>query len=286
NFEEAGCAVCGQLTLRTELSPLKHIKNYLHILEADGVTRTSRLNIVDPVQEVKGPVLDLSAGDNVCNLCRFSLRIGKIPKFALCNGLWLGEVPDVLKDLTFYEKMLISRVCYTKCFVRVQKGGGIHSKMVSNVIAFENPTALIYDILPPPKKDIEEVLAIMFSGSTKPTQDDYTRALLLVRRNVVADALHHLILNHCDYMDVNFSSANLESYAEDAPVVAVEYFQKGSNRNAEGVSIHDNFEDDGNECGDCVFTVHGIVGDSIKNFTRDQMIGIAALHLDNEGKFL
>ncbi|KAJ3870972.1 hypothetical protein F5051DRAFT_307607, partial [Lentinula edodes] len=158
--------------------------------------------------------------------------------------------------------------------------------MVSNVIAFENPIPLIYDILPPPKKDIEECLAVMFSGSTKPTQDDYTRALLLVRRNVVANALHHLILNHADYSDVIFSSDNLDNYAEDAPIVAVEYFQKGSNRNAEGVSIHDDLEDDGNSNGDCVFTVHGIVGDSIKNLTRDQMIGIAALHLDNEGKFL
>ncbi|KAJ3935822.1 MAG: hypothetical protein NXY57DRAFT_1046468 [Lentinula lateritia] len=247
HFEESGCSVCGQLTLKKDLSPLSHVKNCLHILEAEGVTREPRQESTDPIQELKGPVLDLSA----------------VPRLALCNGLWLGNVPNVLQGLTFYEKMLISRVRYTKNFVRVQKGGGIHSKMVSNVIAFENPIPLIYDILPPPKKDIEECLAVMFS-------DDYTRALLLVRRNVVANALHHLILNHADYN-------NLDNYAEDAPIVAVEYFQKGSNRNA---------EDDGNSNGDCVFTVHGIVGDSIKNLTRDQMIGIAALHLDNEGKFL
>ncbi|KAJ3897245.1 hypothetical protein F5879DRAFT_1012921 [Lentinula edodes] len=126
---------------------------------------------------------------------------------------------------------------------------------VSNVIAFENPIPKIYDTLPPPKEEIEEVLA--------PTQDDYARALLLVRRNI-------LILNHFDYNDV--------SYAEDAPIVSVEYFQKGSNRNAEGISVHDDLNDDGTEEGD--------FGPSIKNMTRDQMIGIAAMHLDNEGKFM
>ncbi|KAJ3885278.1 hypothetical protein GG344DRAFT_59480 [Lentinula edodes] len=272
NFEEAGCAVCGQLTLCTDLSALKNMKNYLHVLEAQSVTRAFRSSPDELISEIEGPVLDKSAGDNICNNCRSSLRAGNVPKLALCRGLWLGVIPDELKGLTFYEKMLIARVRHTKCFVRVQKGSTNYSKLVSNVIAFENPIPKIYDTLPPPKEDIEEVLAVMFSGSTKPTQDDYARALLLVRRNVVAKALQILILNHFDYNDVVFSSANLESYAEDAPIVSVEYFQKDSNRNAEGISVHDDLNDDGTEEGDCVFTVHGIVGPSIKNMTRDQMV--------------
>jgi len=39
-LQEAGCAVCGCLTPGANLSSLKAIKNQLHILEADGVTRT------------------------------------------------------------------------------------------------------------------------------------------------------------------------------------------------------------------------------------------------------
>ena len=34
SFEEAGCAVCGQLTLRRDLVPLGSVGNMLHILEA------------------------------------------------------------------------------------------------------------------------------------------------------------------------------------------------------------------------------------------------------------
>ncbi|KAJ4463369.1 hypothetical protein C8J55DRAFT_444100, partial [Lentinula edodes] len=144
-FEEAGCAVCGQLTLCTNLSPLKHMKNFLHLLEAEAVTRTIRKSVGEPICETEGPILDKSAGDRICNECRSSLRSGNVPKLALCKGLWLGEVPDELKDLTFYEKMLVARVRHTKCFVRVQKGSTNYSKLVSNVIAFENPIPKIYD---------------------------------------------------------------------------------------------------------------------------------------------
>ncbi|KAF8227860.1 hypothetical protein L208DRAFT_1294495 [Tricholoma matsutake] len=39
-LQEAGCAVCGHLTPGRKLSSLKAIKNQLHVLEAEGVTRT------------------------------------------------------------------------------------------------------------------------------------------------------------------------------------------------------------------------------------------------------
>ncbi|KAH7870972.1 uncharacterized protein C8R40DRAFT_1055928 [Lentinula edodes] len=119
----------------------------------------------------------------ICDSCRSDLQSSKVPCYALCNGLWLGNVSLELKHLTFYERMLVSRVRHSKCFVCVQRGGSNgngHSKLVSNVIAFENPTPKIYDVLPPPRVDMEEVLAIMFSSSGTPTDDEYKRALLLV----------------------------------------------------------------------------------------------------------
>ncbi|KAJ3752057.1 hypothetical protein EV360DRAFT_89122 [Lentinula raphanica] len=286
-FQEAGCVVCGQLTPVRQLSPIKHVSNLLSVLEADGVTRKQRSSTHDPIQEHTGPVLDHSAGSRVCDDCRSSLRKGSVPKLALAHGLWLGDVPDVLKNLTFYEKILIARVQHTRCFVRVQKSAGNkYCKLVSNVIAFENPTPHIYNVLPPPRKDMDDVLAVMFSGTSKPTDDDYKNALLLLRHHVIAPALEWLIVNHFDYTDVTFSPENLAQYPENVPPVAVEFFKKGTNRNAEGVSIHDSLEDDGVDGDQCVFTVHGVVGDSLKNMTTQQLKGIAAQHLDNEGKFL
>ncbi|KIK62224.1 hypothetical protein GYMLUDRAFT_58412 [Collybiopsis luxurians FD-317 M1] len=258
-FEEAGCTVCSQLTLKTKLSPIKHISAMLHILEADGVTRLPCLTPDDPILEVDGPVLDNTCNGMVCDPCRSSIRSGKVPKLGLCNGLWLGEVPPELKKLTYYE---------------VRRGAGRvngHYKLVSNVVAFENPTAKIYSTLPPPRSDIDEVLAIMFSGSSAPTDEDYQHSLLFIHRNIVAEALRWLILNHPDYSDVTFSSEHLDQYSEHQPIVAVEFFKSRTNRTAEGISVHDDLEDDGIED----------VSEDIEHLSSARLKAKAIEHLDN-----
>jgi hypothetical protein len=44
-------------------------------------------------------------------------------------------------------------------------------KMKANIIAFESPIPKIYDVLPPPRDDMDDVLAILFTGPCKPTPD-------------------------------------------------------------------------------------------------------------------
>ncbi|KIK54044.1 hypothetical protein GYMLUDRAFT_138704, partial [Collybiopsis luxurians FD-317 M1] len=146
-FEEGGCSVCGQLCVLSDLSALSKIANMIHILEADGVTRQPRLSLTEPVQERKGPMLDSTCNRMVCSSCRLSIHQGKVPQYALCKGLWLGEVPPELQELTFYECILISCVRHSKCFICIQQGcmKGEHSKLITNVIAYENPTPKIYD---------------------------------------------------------------------------------------------------------------------------------------------
>jgi hypothetical protein len=109
NIEEAGCAVCGELKPLKNLSRIRNIKNMLHILSTPGVTRIERKNLKSPVREYSGPVLDYTC-NCVCDHCRSSIRNGKIPHLALANNLWLGKVPEELKNLRFVEKLLIARV--------------------------------------------------------------------------------------------------------------------------------------------------------------------------------
>ncbi|KAF8800470.1 hypothetical protein BYT27DRAFT_7117458, partial [Phlegmacium glaucopus] len=68
-FMEAGCAVCGELKLIHTMSCLKSMKNYLHILETQGVTRVERKSAATPVKEYKGAVLDYSC-NHICDTCR------------------------------------------------------------------------------------------------------------------------------------------------------------------------------------------------------------------------
>ena len=81
-------------------------------------------------------------------------------------------------------------------------------------MAFQAPIPKLYHALPPPVEDLDDVLAILFTGPAKPTQKDFERTPLLVRRNAVARALEWLKLNHADYKDLEISYDNLSQYPE------------------------------------------------------------------------
>ena len=66
-FEEAGCAVCRNLTLICEMEELSEVEN-INLLKVDGVTRKARCKSSDPVGELKGPIL-APGGNRVCPIC-------------------------------------------------------------------------------------------------------------------------------------------------------------------------------------------------------------------------
>ena len=45
-----------------------------------------------------------------------------MPKQALANGLWAGDVPAPLANLSLIEKLLVSRYRHTVCVDEVRKG--------------------------------------------------------------------------------------------------------------------------------------------------------------------
>ena len=282
NFEEVGCAVCGELRHRAKTSRLKAVKNFLSILEAPGVTRIERKRDTGTIKEFKGPVLDYSCSA-VCDGCRSDLRRGKVPRLALARGLWLGKVPPVLDNLTFVEKFLVARVRHSCAFVKVSSG---MRKMKANIVAFESPIQKIYNILPPPREDLDEMLAILFTGPSKPNAEDFARTPFLVRRNAVIKALEWLKLNHIDYADIEISHVNLMQYAETSPPVAVEYRRSESNKVPEGTSVFDNEEEDGTVEGKCVFSVHGLTGEICSSMTPNALKVLALRHLNSGGKML
>jgi hypothetical protein len=282
NFEEVGCAVCGELELKKNTSRLKGVKNLLKILEAPGITRMERKSDSSPIREYKGPVLDYGCG-NLCNGCRGDIRRGKVPRLALSNNLWLGAVPNVLKSLSFVEKILVARVRHTCAFVKVASG---MRKMKANIVAFESPIPKIYNILPPPREELDEVLAILFTGPAKPTEKDFARTPFLVRRNAVITALEWLRLNHSDYAGIEISRENANQYGEDMPPVSVEYQPRSTNKVPEGTSVFDQEEEDGTVEGDCVFTVHGLTGELCNSMTPSALKAMALRHLNSGGKML
>ncbi len=133
NFNESGCAVCGGRTLLNCSVPISDL-SYEYLDEcAEKVTRKERKHSTEPVNYIQGPVIDKKC-KIVCLECAESVRKKKLPKKALANGLWLGEVPSVLTDLTFAEQSIIARVRINRFAVKVQSG---MYKTKCNIIAFK-----------------------------------------------------------------------------------------------------------------------------------------------------
>ncbi|KAH7906418.1 hypothetical protein BJ138DRAFT_1016253, partial [Hygrophoropsis aurantiaca] len=212
-------------------------ESVLDVLKASspGYTRRIRSSVKDPIEEILGPIIDRSCS-SVCNKCADMLQAGKKPTLSLANGLWIGEVPPELKGLSYVEKLLVARVRHNRCIVRVSSSG--MNKMIANVISFKHPSHKIYRALPPAIEELDEVLAFTFTGPCAPTEEDFKRTPLLVRRTKVARALEWLKLNHVDYAYLEISYNELERYPESGPPVTVEYRHAETNKRPEATSVH------------------------------------------------
>ncbi|TFK60164.1 hypothetical protein BDN72DRAFT_779764, partial [Pluteus cervinus] len=158
--------------------------------------------------------------------------------------------------------------------------------MKAHVIAFENPTAKIYKKLPPSVEDLEEVLAILFTGPHHPNATTYKRTPFLVRKNVVVNALKWLKLNHVDYQDIEIDYKAMKSYPDNVPPVTVQYRNMESNQNTESMSLFDQEVEDGVDSGPCPFTVHGITGEAANTLSLEASKLVALEHLNTGGKVL
>ncbi|PPQ81054.1 hypothetical protein CVT26_006166, partial [Gymnopilus dilepis] len=283
NILETGCTVCGLLHLCKDMREFDSTAYNMDILHSP-FSRQERRTISDPIKPLDGPLLD-DACNLICDPCHQSLKAEKLPLFALANGFWLGKVPDVLCDLTFAEKLLIARVRHNRCVVRVASG---RVKMMANVIMFSNPTPVLYNVLPPPKDELDHVLAFVYTGSSMPTEDEKTRTPLLVRRNKVAHALDWLKLNHCDYHDLEISQENLMEYPENGIPFIMQYHASSgeTNRDPLTMSLYDQGEEEGTSDGPCPFTVHGLTGAEYSTMSTKTMKALALRHLQSGGKVL
>ena len=282
NLIEAGCAACGQLTQVADMIDRNEVTCSFEPLIREGVTRLERKSIHDEIKEIEGPILD-SDCKHICKDCIKFLKKGLTPPKALCNGFWVGKIPEELASLTYVEQLLISRVRHNRCIIKVASG---RYKMHANAITFHNPVAKIYNTLPPPIEDLDEVLAVMFTGPCQPTQKDVQRTPLLVRRLHVAKALEWLRLNHADYYDIGISKENLSQYPLcDAPVV-IDYRQSIVNKDREATSVHDNGEEIGTTEGPCTFVVQGLTGEEYSTMPLEAIKAQALEHLTSNKKIM
>ena len=172
---------------------------------------------------------------------------------------------------------------HNRCLIKVASG---RSKMIANCVMYSNPIPKVYQVLPPPRADFEEVLAFLYIGSEPPTSEDFSRMLMLVRRNQVRATLEWLKLNHSDYSDIEISLHNLSEYPEagiSVHVLSKIVPDKSENTLASELSIHDLDTKKGMSSGPCPFTVNGVSGEELETMSTDTMKAVALRHLEGHG---
>ncbi|KAJ6598813.1 hypothetical protein B0H10DRAFT_1825740, partial [Mycena sp. CBHHK59/15] len=209
------------------------------VLEVPGVICKEHFTVKDPIQELEGPVLADNC-NSVCTDCEDRLLKKKVPFCRLANHIWIQRVPWQLRGLSFAEKMLTSTVQHNHCVVRVASGRG---KMSANAIMFATPIVKVYNILPLTADELSEVLAFIFLGPARPTEEDFMRTPMLVRQDRVKDALDWLKLNHVDYEDLEILKDNIEALPENGIPYGVDWIETNegdSNTVPKAMAVHDN----------------------------------------------
>ncbi|OBZ71286.1 hypothetical protein A0H81_08558 [Grifola frondosa] len=282
---ECACAVCGCLVVVDHIGTFPETDFDLSVLCRMDVTKTdvsegeppSGLPVLyGPARRVQGGVAMI----DVCTTCAAALCHQRLPKEALANGLWIGDVPHELAQLNFMEQLLVTRVWHNYFVTQVTKG---QRKLCANAVVFSQPTAKVVSVLPPCRAEMDECMAVIFLGCSLPTTADFKCTPFLVRQHVVYDALRWLQRNHSDYHDIFISLANLEGYSSDMPPVALVCKRTDGTAPAEALAVNELDEERGVELGPCAFTVHGLTGAEFTNMTYEEKKVAALQHLERGG---
>jgi hypothetical protein len=184
----------------------------------------------------------------ICTPCKTALLLDRLPKYALANDLWIGDVPYELAILTIPEQLLIARH-YPRCYVfkLFPKGVGVADPdalqrgLVGNVSLYEHNTEaiaemLIGQLMPQNCAVLASVLAITFIG-TKKLLLNWLKSTFRVWRRVVFEALIWLKRHNPLYADICVSEDRLSHIPEDE--VPVEISAVVRHEDNEGIAVQE-----------------------------------------------
>lgn len=163
----------------------------------------------------------------MCFECIRALQRRVMPKFALANNLWIGDVPYQLGSLTIPEQLLIARH-YPRCYIfkLFPRDVDVHispdrlyTGMAGNATLFELNTQEVVEMLagqrmPSPVASLASVIAITFVGSKK-LPVDWLKKTFRVRRQNVYEALVWLQKNNPIYADIHIDGGRLKELPEN-----------------------------------------------------------------------
>ena len=198
----------------------------------------------------------------VCDECLSKLRENKVPRLALANDMWIGEVPFELSVLTLPEQMLIARnfpaALIIKMYPKAKGARSLNNGLQGNVSTYRLDTKEIAsmiggNLMPHPTKVLASTISVTFVGP-KNLPEKSLPGFLRVRRARVRTALAWLRENNPLYADIIISEERLSQVFEDGiPLEIIDVMRYSNNmeeldRERAGYVPDDNdFKDDDGE---------------------------------------
>jgi hypothetical protein len=172
---------------------------------------------------------------SVCKSCLSSLRQHKTPALSLANGMWIGDVPLVLRVLTLPERVLVARFFPAAYIVKLypkKKGArfwpssGLHSGVRGNVSTYCLNTNDIVEmtdtqVMPPSCDILAATIGVTFVGPHNLPQKTMP-GFLRVNRRQVHNALLWLKNNNPIYSNVVISVIKARDPGKDLPYQSID----------------------------------------------------------------
>lgn len=161
-----------------------------------------------------------------CSECLASLAARRLPPLSLSNGMWIGDVPEELSQLSIPEQLLIA-LHFPRCFVFKlhprNRGSNdpdsLQRGMTGNVSTYAMNTNEIAQMLegnkmPRPTSVLASLIAVTFIGQgTLPKR--WIKSTFRVRRLTVYRALCWLKKNHSSYGNIELDPHRISLLPED-----------------------------------------------------------------------
>lgn len=205
NFKTSICMVCGRERFHTDLADVS-----LAAYEYEEILKPS---VYVPEQELVGNMVltptvasyesECAEGPCCCE-CRDHLNRRQVPPFALCNGLWVGAVPEELQRLGLLERLLVARVLTIAYEVHITARSEHRFSNALTVYPLD-PSHCLDNVLPRTMPlDIEQLARFVIVIMTGVSGRDFRGrpVSLTVRRDIVRLALKWLKENNTLYKGI------------------------------------------------------------------------------------
>lgn len=162
---------------------------------------------------------------NVCDQCNTPLMKNpqQLPKFALKNNLYRGELPDHLLDLTWVEEQVCALYRSTAIVTRLYGSDDPAQPHIfrGNTCAFAQNTVSTAQKLPRTPADVNDLLSVVFTGSNSKVPESCLKKVFRVRKQKIQDFLAFLTQNNHLYHDIEIDYMALDSYPSDGALPGI-----------------------------------------------------------------